>query len=168
MRIASSLGRGEIGFNMTPMIDIVFQLIIFFLVSNHLAQREVQVQVNLPDASSGERPAEENVRRVVVNVLPTGRLSARRPSTARLESLLRYGQRPSEQPTASPGSADSHRQARAVKNVNDPLSRARGGLERQVRSDGKIEPMRIPARHAGNREQPTVGMTPMIDVIFNC
>ncbi len=26
--------------------------------------------------------------------------------------------------------------------------------------------MRIPTRHAGNREQPTVGMTPMIDVIF--
>ena len=92
MRITSNLGRGTIGFNMTPMIDIVFQLIIFFLVSNHLAQREVQVEVNLPDASSGERPAEENVRRVVVNVLADRQIvvGTEAIDQARLESLLRY------------------------------------------------------------------------------
>ena len=34
MRIPNHLSRGGLGFNMTPMIDVVFLLIIFFLVSS--------------------------------------------------------------------------------------------------------------------------------------
>lgn len=70
MRAPATRARGDIGFNMTPMIDVVFQLIIFFLVSSHLAQQETQLELNLPDAASGERPAEDETRRVIVNVVP--------------------------------------------------------------------------------------------------
>jgi len=70
MRTPNHLARGSVGFNMTPMIDVVFLLIIFFLVSSHLAQREVETELALPSAQSGQRPAEDQVRRVVVNVLP--------------------------------------------------------------------------------------------------
>ena len=35
---------------MTPMIDVVFLLIIFFLVSSHLARVENRLPVDLPDA----------------------------------------------------------------------------------------------------------------------
>jgi biopolymer transport protein ExbD len=53
------------------MIDVVFQLIIFFLVASHLARQETQVQVDLPAAASGLRDEEQpEFRRVVVNVLP--------------------------------------------------------------------------------------------------
>ncbi|MBT6848587.1 MAG: biopolymer transporter ExbD, partial [Planctomycetaceae bacterium] len=45
----------ETGFNMTPMIDVVFLLIIFFLVSSHLARQETQLELDLPEASSGEQ-----------------------------------------------------------------------------------------------------------------
>lgn len=38
--------------NMTPMIDVVFLLIIFFLVSSHLARQEHRLPVNLPTADS--------------------------------------------------------------------------------------------------------------------
>ena len=69
MRSPTNLGRGSIGFNMTPMIDVVFLLIIFFLVSSHLAQQETQVTVDLPDASSSDRPEEEDVRRLFINIL---------------------------------------------------------------------------------------------------
>jgi biopolymer transport protein ExbD len=55
---------------MTPMIDVVFLLIIFFLVSSHLAQQEVQLDLDLPGAASGRRPDADELRRVVVNVLP--------------------------------------------------------------------------------------------------
>ena len=72
MRVPSNLSRGSVGFNMTPMIDVVFLLIIFFLVSSHLARQEVQLELNLPEASSGQRPGDQDVRRVVVNVLPGG------------------------------------------------------------------------------------------------
>ena len=70
MRVPSNLARGSLGFNMTPMIDVVFLLIIFFLVSSRLARHEVQLDLDLPEAASGQRPAEEEIRRVVVNVLP--------------------------------------------------------------------------------------------------
>ncbi|MBN2473058.1 MAG: biopolymer transporter ExbD [Pirellulales bacterium] len=70
MRVPTNLARGNLGFNMTPMIDVVFLLIIFFLVSSHLAQQEVQLDLDLPDAGSGQRPDREEIRRVVVNVLP--------------------------------------------------------------------------------------------------
>ena len=70
MRVASNLSRGSLGFNMTPMVDVVFLLIIFFLVSSHLAQQETQLELDLPGAASGLPPDEAEVRRVVVNVLP--------------------------------------------------------------------------------------------------
>lgn len=37
---------------MTPMIDVVFLLIIFFLVSSHLARQESRLPVELPVAST--------------------------------------------------------------------------------------------------------------------
>ena len=70
MRVPSNLSRGSLGFNMTPMIDVVFLLIIFFLVSSHLARQETQLELDLPDATSGEPAGQEDQgRRVVVNVL---------------------------------------------------------------------------------------------------
>ncbi|MCE9525472.1 MAG: biopolymer transporter ExbD [Planctomycetales bacterium] len=74
MRIPSFSKGGEVGFNMTPMIDVVFQLIIFFLVSSHLAKQEVQLTLPLPEAKSGiaEKPSEKP--RLTVNVLADGTL----------------------------------------------------------------------------------------------
>ena len=96
MRVPSNLSRGSLGFNMTPMIDVVFLLIIFFLVSSHLARQETQLELDLPDAASG-RPAEQDeVRRVVVNVLQQGRPEGRIQvggevmDTDQLSRLIRY------------------------------------------------------------------------------
>ena len=63
-------GRG-VHFNMTPMIDVVFLLIIFFLVSSHLAKQETQVELELPRASSGEEKVLEPPH-VTLNVRPDG------------------------------------------------------------------------------------------------
>ena len=59
---------------MTPMIDVVFQLIIFFLVTNHLVKQEEQLQLPLPVAASGSEPVEENIPRLTINVLEDGTL----------------------------------------------------------------------------------------------
>jgi biopolymer transport protein ExbD len=74
MRFPSFSKGGGVGFNMTPMIDVVFLLIIFFLVSNHLAKQEVQYKLPLPEAQSGlkEQPSEKP--RLTVNVLVDGTL----------------------------------------------------------------------------------------------
>jgi len=64
--------RANLEFNMTPMIDVVMQLIVFFLVAGQLSQQETQVELNLPAATQGQRPPEDQSRRVTVNVLPDG------------------------------------------------------------------------------------------------
>jgi biopolymer transport protein ExbD len=72
MRVPSNLKSGEVGFNMTPMIDVVFLLIIFFLVSSHLAKQETQMALSLPSAASIDEPADDEHARLVVNVQPDG------------------------------------------------------------------------------------------------
>ncbi|MDA7978866.1 MAG: biopolymer transporter ExbD [Pirellulales bacterium] len=72
MRLPTYRERGAVGFNMTPLIDVVFLLIIFFLVSTHLARQEVELGLTLPTATTGHES--DVVRRIVVNVLPGGKM----------------------------------------------------------------------------------------------
>lgn len=74
MRVPSSATSASVGINMTPMIDVVFQLIIFFLVTNHLVKQEEQLQLPLPVAASGSEPVEEDIPRLTINVLEDGTL----------------------------------------------------------------------------------------------
>ena len=59
---------------MTPMIDVVFLLIIFFLVSSHLAKQESQLELDLPVASSGEEDLDQQTPRITINVKSDGSL----------------------------------------------------------------------------------------------
>lgn len=74
MRIPSRVASGEVGFNMTPMIDVVFQLIIFFLLSSHLAKQETHLALPLPTAASGRETPDDDKPRITVNVLADGTL----------------------------------------------------------------------------------------------
>jgi len=74
MRLPTTYRRRAFGINMTPMIDVVFLLIIFFLVSSHLAQQETQLELDLPEAASGQDLDESQNPRVTVNVMADGQL----------------------------------------------------------------------------------------------
>jgi biopolymer transport protein ExbD len=52
MQVPNTSNRRSVGANMTPMIDVVFLLIIFFLVSSHLARQENRLPLDLPVAST--------------------------------------------------------------------------------------------------------------------
>ncbi len=52
MQVPSARNRRPVGANMTPMIDVVFLLIIFFLVSSHLARQENHLPLDLPVAAA--------------------------------------------------------------------------------------------------------------------
>ena len=65
---------GPLEFNMTPMIDVTFLLIIFFITSSHLQQQEAQVELDLPSADSGNEPIQSDAPRVTINVLTDGRV----------------------------------------------------------------------------------------------
>jgi len=59
---------------MTPMIDVVFLLIIFFLVSSHLARNESQLELELPIAVSASDDVDQRTPRMIVNVDAEGNL----------------------------------------------------------------------------------------------
>jgi biopolymer transport protein ExbD len=60
--------------NMTPMIDVVFQLLIFFLLTTHLSRQEVSAELILPRAESGDEALDDQTPRVTVNVLANGQI----------------------------------------------------------------------------------------------
>ena len=73
----------KLGFNMTPMIDVVFLLIIFFLVSSHLQKQETQQELDLPVATSADNDIDQETPRVTINVLENGELVVAGRSLAR-------------------------------------------------------------------------------------
>lgn len=67
---AKAKGIGQVSFNMTPMIDMVFQLLIFLLVTRHFYELST-VEVTLPPASKADQMTAElpKFAQVVVNVV---------------------------------------------------------------------------------------------------
>ena len=61
--------------NMTPMVDIVFLLIIFFLITTSLIQLEQDLSIDLPKQSEKIKAKAPPTRPIVVNVrhLPGGK-----------------------------------------------------------------------------------------------
>jgi biopolymer transport protein ExbD len=55
-------------FNLTPMIDVVFLLIIFFIVSNNMIQQDNAVQIDLPEAVTGKLPQEQQTKRITISI----------------------------------------------------------------------------------------------------
>ena len=53
MRIPNYRIATSVSINMTPMIDVTFLLIIFFLVSSHLAKQENNIKLDLPMTQTG-------------------------------------------------------------------------------------------------------------------
>ncbi len=66
MRIRSSRRREEPEVNLTALIDVVFLLLIFFMVSTTF-DREAQLKVDLPEASAEPTEAPKEILEVTVN-----------------------------------------------------------------------------------------------------
>lgn len=90
MKIPTRARASEAGINMTPMIDVVFQLIIFFLVTSHFARQEAHLPLPLPAADSSLASKADDQPRLVINVTAEGTLlfAGRALSAAELEQRL--------------------------------------------------------------------------------
>jgi len=126
MRAPNNLSRSSVGFNMTPMIDVVFLLIIFFLVSRHLARQEVEMELDLPDARTGQdTDPDDTIRRLVVNVLPEGRIvvSGQSLDAEALSELIAYESRRGRAP-AEPLEVRIRSDRQAPYRLVEPIMRA--------------------------------------------
>lgn len=60
------------GIDLTPMLDVVFLLLIFFLAATTFARDEVELDLRLPQASSGQAGKADT--QLVINLLADGRI----------------------------------------------------------------------------------------------
>ena len=72
MRLARGVLAAGVRFDMTPMIDIVFLLIIFFMMASQLTSLQSVGDVTLPEAHQARLPAHVDRYRITVIILAQG------------------------------------------------------------------------------------------------
>jgi len=60
-----------VGFQMTPMIDVVFLLLCFFVASQVFSQWEAEIDITLPTARTSEVP-QRLPGEIIVNIIKSG------------------------------------------------------------------------------------------------
>lgn len=78
--------RDDVGVNMTPLIDVVFLLLIFFMVSTTFT-RETQLSIDLPEASGELRDAPEQQVEILIDEAGNYRVNGQKLVDARLRTL---------------------------------------------------------------------------------
>ena len=94
MRVTKRFHAEELEIDMTPMIDVVFQLIIFFLVVSQIISSDRIENLTLPAADEA-KPERELPERLVISVDSFGRIliSGRVRTIDDVERLLRLKKR---------------------------------------------------------------------------
>ncbi len=89
MRVRTDEQGDDIALNLAPMIDVVFLLLIFFMVATTFVQREKEMAVELPTAESGDEP-ELDLDEIVINLLRDGtiKINGSVLDEEKLDSLL--------------------------------------------------------------------------------
>jgi biopolymer transport protein ExbD len=72
MRIKDPLTEGEEPFNLVPLTDMVFNLLIFFMCATTFAQVEKDLAVQLPKTSSSISPLSAAPRQLIINIKQDG------------------------------------------------------------------------------------------------
>ena len=89
MNFRKHMPPGGASFQMAPMIDILFLLLIFFMAAAIYAQWETRIDVTVPTSSTGVR-AERETGEIIVNIDAQGLLFVNdvQMTPGRLASLL--------------------------------------------------------------------------------
>lgn len=86
MKFQSQFGSERTGIQLAPMIDVVFLLLIFFIVLWNYARFETEIDISVPAASAGENP-ERTIGEIVVNVKKEGGIIIEGVERTELETL---------------------------------------------------------------------------------
>ena len=116
----------EMGMNMTPMIDVVFQLIIFFVVTISLQDNQMDMKLRLAMAPNGKAVEKKDPRTIYVDVDKTGqiRLGGGKVAIPILQSVLTKAVREGGQELPVVIRADGKTVHDDVRKVMDVCSRA--------------------------------------------
>ena len=64
-------GTGEPGFQIAPMIDVIFLLLCFFIASQIFSQWETEIDIKLPTAETGDAP-DRLPGEIIINIRSDG------------------------------------------------------------------------------------------------
>jgi biopolymer transport protein ExbD len=67
MHIRADAGQDDSPINLTPMMDVVFNLLIFFLVATTIVQEEREIGLKLPETTRADA-ATEPPRQLIINI----------------------------------------------------------------------------------------------------
>ncbi len=90
-RKRKQIGVDEADMNMTPMIDIVFQMIIFFVCTIDMDKKLMDERITLAMAPDSKAIEKKDPRTVIIDVHTSGRISMARAymTPAYLESVMK-------------------------------------------------------------------------------
>lgn len=93
MRIPRRARGRSTGLCMTPMIDVVFLLNIFFLVASHVARSTAMDPVQLPEATQHQSDEDSSPHRLVVTIMADRSLlvNGKRVSMEAVEQMITAG-----------------------------------------------------------------------------
>jgi biopolymer transport protein ExbD len=73
MAVKIKKGNALGALNLTPLIDVIFQLLIFFIVATRFAQKDREMDVELPTASEA-KPLIVQPQEIFVNITGEGKI----------------------------------------------------------------------------------------------
>lgn len=74
--------------NITPLIDVVFLLLIFFMVSTTF-KHESEITINLPESSSVSPPKDDNIIEIAIDSKGTYYIDKRQVVNTELKTVMR-------------------------------------------------------------------------------
>ncbi len=112
--------REELDVNITPLIDVVFLLLIFFMVSTTF-ERESEIEIVLPQAAVNTAPTDEFSLQVTIDAEGTFFVNGKRVVNSKIETLKKAMQEVAGEHTEPPIilSADAQTPHQAVITVMD-------------------------------------------------
>ena len=110
MNIREDDGIEEFVLNLTPMIDVVFLLLIFFMVTTTFLDPEREIEVDLPVAESGGEP-KETPDEIVLTVVEDGTVYHGGDALT-AEAMLELLRRTAQHDPATPVTIRGHRRTR--------------------------------------------------------
>ena len=112
--------------NMTPMIDVVFQLIIFFVTTVDMESKAIDTKIRLAMSPNGPVEEQKDPRTVVVDVDNDGDISIMRTklSEGQLLNILNKARNESGQSTPVVIRGDMEAKHESIKRVMDVCGKA--------------------------------------------
>ncbi len=84
----NSRPKEQLDVNVTPLIDVVFLLLIFFMVSTTF-ERESEIEIMLPEATSSAETTDEFVLQITIDEEGTYYINHQRVINTKLETLMK-------------------------------------------------------------------------------